>query len=306
MALLKRDRAAEACPKLAASQRLDPGMATQFRLAECYEKIGQTATAYALFLEVADAARAAKSQEREEFARKRAVMLEPRLTKLILAVPPELRSLEGFSLIRDGAVVDRFSWGAPVPIDPGEHIIEAAAPGRQSWRTKIHVDAKPGVTVRDIPMLEPSKPASAMELRAPVVQKGDGEATRRASPAAANAAPWSMQRQVGVALGAIGLGGLVVGSVFGIQTFAKTGAARCSNTDPPMCDAAGLQLQQEANTTANVANVAFAVGGAALIGGLVLFVTAPATKAKPETPSRVWVGPYVGLQTTALSVRGEW
>src|SRR4051812_15569899 len=63
--LMQDFKPALACPKFEEAQRLDPGMATQFRLAECYEKTGRLAAAFTLFREVAAAARAAKSPERE-------------------------------------------------------------------------------------------------------------------------------------------------------------------------------------------------------------------------------------------------
>ena len=53
-----------ACEKLAKSQSLDPGMGTQYRLAECYEKLGRLASAYEQYTAVADAAKAAKKADR--------------------------------------------------------------------------------------------------------------------------------------------------------------------------------------------------------------------------------------------------
>ncbi len=44
--LTNAGRYAEACPKFKSAQDLDPGMATQFRLADCYEHIGKTASAW--------------------------------------------------------------------------------------------------------------------------------------------------------------------------------------------------------------------------------------------------------------------
>ena len=84
---------ADACPKLEESQRLDPGIGTQFNLAVCYEQVGRTASAWSTFLDVAGAARAAGQTEREKVARQRATALEPRLIRLTITAPvPSLRS----------------------------------------------------------------------------------------------------------------------------------------------------------------------------------------------------------------------
>src|SRR5687767_11951452 len=81
--LMKTRGFAEACPKLEKSQELDPGMGTQYRLAECYEGLGRTASAWALFIEVADDAKRAGIAAREAQSRKRAEALEPKLPGLV-------------------------------------------------------------------------------------------------------------------------------------------------------------------------------------------------------------------------------
>ena len=70
--LMSAGKYADACPKLAESQKLDPGVGTQFHLADCYEKLGQTASAWAGFLEAASAAKSMGQADREKVARERA------------------------------------------------------------------------------------------------------------------------------------------------------------------------------------------------------------------------------------------
>src|SRR6186713_1130212 len=85
--LIKQKKFVEACPKLQESNRLDPGIGTQFHLADCYEQSGRVASAWALFLDVASQARASGQLDREKAAQKRADNLQPRLPKLVVTVP---------------------------------------------------------------------------------------------------------------------------------------------------------------------------------------------------------------------------
>src|SRR5262245_38672975 len=67
----------KACGLLERSQHIDPGVGTLLYLAECYEKSGRSASAWATFREAADAADRAKETGRARTGRDRAARLEP-------------------------------------------------------------------------------------------------------------------------------------------------------------------------------------------------------------------------------------
>lgn len=170
--LMNAGQAAAACPKFAASQKLDPGMGTKFRLAECYEKIDRTASAWALFIEIGDEARGAKRPDREKIARKRAEDLAPKLARMTVVVAPDLANLAGLEVRRDGTVLERAVWDVPMPIDPGEHFLTATAPGKIAWESKSVVAQASKIVDVTIPRLEdmPKPPVlTTVEPVTPVV-----------------------------------------------------------------------------------------------------------------------------------------
>ena len=152
-ALMEQGNYAAACPKLVESQRLDPAVGTLLYLGECYDGNGQTATAWATFLAAADAAHSANQPERERTARERANALLARVSKLTITVAPEAR-VPGLEVKLDGTALGAASWGVATALDPGEHLIEASAPDRKPWSSRVRVG--PGGTQGTIavPMLE--------------------------------------------------------------------------------------------------------------------------------------------------------
>ncbi len=156
--LMADGKFAEACPKLAESQKLDPGVGTQFHLADCYEHVGQTASAWAAFLEAAAGAKSLGQTERERVARERAAALAPRLSKLTI-VAARGADVAGLEIKRDGSAVGRPLWGSAVPVDPGSHVVEAAAPGKKPWRTTVQVIGEQASLVVTVPALEQAPPA---------------------------------------------------------------------------------------------------------------------------------------------------
>src|SRR4051812_22939133 len=91
LALMKAGKYAEACPRLEESDKLDPGMGTEYRLAECYESAGKIVSAWTVFRAVADAAQREGKGERAAVAIRRAADLAPRLPMLLVEVPEPSR-----------------------------------------------------------------------------------------------------------------------------------------------------------------------------------------------------------------------
>ncbi|MBX3186414.1 MAG: tetratricopeptide repeat protein [Labilithrix sp.] len=259
--LVDAGRYAEACPKLEQSQKLDPAVGTQFNLADCYEHIGRTATAHALFAEVARIARAAGKFEREKSAKERAAALEPRLARVDVRVDAPAPGLE---VEIDGAAFDLKSAGA-VPIDPGAHKVRARAPNRVAWESDL--DAVEGrTTLLVVPALV--------------------DPTPKVAPAEAPSG-LSTQRSIALAAFGVGVAGVIVGAIGGAIALSKNAAAeeacpkdiyqfRCPTEE-------GASAWTSATSAGTVSTVGFIVGGVALAGAGVLWITAPSRKTRVGT-----------------------
>jgi tetratricopeptide (TPR) repeat protein len=269
--LMSAGKFAEACPKFEASQQLDPGLGTMLNLAECYEKTGRTASAWAEYREAIPLARAAGSRARLDLASERAQALQDRLSTLTI------RAISGddedphLEVRRDGVTVQPAELGSPIPVDPGEHVIEAVAPGKRAWSSKIRVAGNAARVSVEIPKLQTAaEPAGAAS---PATTPSAG------TPTASDASPGSGQRTVGLVLGGAGVVGLGLGAFFGLQASSKWSDAKRQCTDYPYgCSADATELRSNAGSSATVSTVAFLAGGALLATGMVLYLTAPSNQ----------------------------
>ncbi|MEZ4302613.1 MAG: hypothetical protein R3B70_47240 [Polyangiaceae bacterium] len=152
---MKAGNFAEACPMLAESQRLDPATGTLFNLADCYEHVGRTASAWTMFIDVAARMKVDNRPEHEKKARQRAAALEPKLTRMTIQVGSPAAGLE---ILRDGVVVGSALWGTAMPVDPGSHTVSARAADRKPWETTLEVKGEGHTTEVPVPELEPLPP----------------------------------------------------------------------------------------------------------------------------------------------------
>lgn len=267
-ALMTQGKAALACPKLEESQRLDPALGTQLNLADCYEKVGKTATAWSKFLEAAAAAGAAGRADAERAARERAAALVPRLLRLVVEVTSPAAS-PGLVVRRNGAPVGAAQWGASIPVDPGSHVITAEAPGHIPWRSVVVVDpGNPQATVR-VPQLAftAAKPLPA-------------QAATEATPAASRGAParssdgWSDKKTVALALGATGSVAVGVSLVLGVVAKSQYDAVAEDCPRNECTEPAGAE-RDSAKSKADLATVFGVAGLGAIAGGVTLWLLAP-------------------------------
>jgi|HubBroStandDraft_1064217.scaffolds.fasta_scaffold25508_2 hypothetical protein len=283
---------ADACPKFEDSQRMDAGIGTLFNLADCYEHIGRTASAWSDFLEVADTARSAGETEREGIARERASRLVPHLPHLIF-----VRSDPGAAgqIRLDGSALGEGALGAGLPVDPGKHLIEAVGPGKKPWASQVDVGDSASVTVT-VPALE-DEPAPA-----PVVSTA-ASAAPPAQPRAPPVTTW--QRPLGIALGGAGIVGVGIGTTFGLMASSAWNNARAAcGGDPTRCTnvPSGSSYRSTTETDGTVSTVGFIAGGLMVATGAVLFLTGRHHEGAPA--AGVTLAPTVGPRFASVTLDG--
>jgi len=285
--LSQAGRFAEACPKFEESFRLQPGMGTEFNLADCLEHIGKTASAqpgmgtefnladclehigktasaWGRYRSVAAAAKLAGQSAREKVAQERANRLEPNLCRLRIDVEKE----NGVVVERDGSPVGEGQWRTPVPIDPGEHTITANAPGKIPFNRAIAVSSCNAPIVVTIPTLavDPLPPAS------PSTGAGEGPA-----PAARTTTNGTRTALIvtGLALTAVGVG---ITAGFGAASLSSKNEAAPHCKADGSCDGEGLALKADALRYGDMATVGLVTASVFAVATVVVVIAMPSTQ----------------------------
>ncbi|HEX6276462.1 MAG TPA: hypothetical protein VFZ53_25650 [Polyangiaceae bacterium] len=284
--LFQAGRYAEACPKLAESNRLDPATGTLLTLALCHESEGKLASAWAEFTDVEGRAQREGRDDRVKIAREHATALRPRLSTLAVDVPADVAQTPGFELKVDGVALGSGSFGVAVPVDGGEHRLEASAPGKAPWQSNVTVKAESDAVRVAVPALADAPPSAV----APVTSPAPSD-----PPPQEAASDGSTLRTAGLITAGAGVVALGVGTFLALDAKSKYDDAekRCTNG---VCPPGPYQDSEDARSQGTIATVVFAVGGAALATGAVLFFIAP-TGSSDERPAaglrvdRIGLGP---------------
>jgi hypothetical protein len=155
--LMAEGKYAEACPKFAESYRLDAATGTLLNLAACHESEKKLATAWTEFTEAGASARRDHRDDRVKFVEEHLAAIEPMLSRLTVTVAPNAE-VPDLKVQLDGVVVLAAARGVPAPVDPGEHVVEAQAPGRKSWSQRVRINEQAQNLTVMVPLLDVEAP----------------------------------------------------------------------------------------------------------------------------------------------------
>lgn len=259
-----------AVPKLRESLSYESSIGARLSIVDCVEQ-RDAVTAWKLLKEASVLA-LLNHDERLTVVEQRAAILQSRLATIVFRLP-SIADQPGFELRVDGELIDRYLFRYGWATSAGRHVVEASANGR---RFTGNVNAEIG-------------------KETPIEAVLQGEDCRTVAPAAVVAPPpayhdrGATRRAVGLGLGALGIATIANGVVFGILTLdkKKTIESQCGGS-VGNCAAPNHSLdgaRESADTMAAISTVSFIVGGAALLGGAALYLTAPSANA-PRTGLR--------------------
>jgi hypothetical protein len=211
--------------------------------------------------------------------------------KLAARIPSVIITVKGPSapdVTLDGAPLPAAALGEKHPVDPGAHMIRASANGfeartvsitlTEGKQESVTVELKPTAQAESSPPEPSPSPAAASAPPGPVTR-----------PAGTSEAVGSTQKTLGIiglSLGGVGFG---LGGATGVLAIVQRNSfkSRCAGYDCPADLAATISTYR---TLGALSTAGFIVGGAGVVAGTILLLTAPKAKGRAEAS----VTPLVG------------
>ena len=235
--------------------------------------------------------------------------LEPRIAMLMISVTGA--DPKTVSVMVDGQKMSSVFIGAPKPVDPGEHKVQAIGEGMASEVLTLHIKegARENVSLtmtvqkgvmppattssETTPMVPPPAHSSRVEMRgsdiAPLPPEGRSNGMRIASFAA-------------LGVGAVGLG---VGTVFGLQSMGKRSDADDLCPDPNRCPLSQKDkvegLDEDARKAQTLATIGFIAGGVGVAAGVTLFVLSGKKQDQTAQQRGPTIHPWLGLGSAGVT-----
>jgi hypothetical protein len=205
--------------------------------------------------------------------------LEGLIPKLTLVLVGPGATLPNVTVKADGELLAPELVGVEMPINPGSHVLSAAAPGGEE--TSLTVTIAVGAKQRtELTVAAPAARTEPVSAKPPPV----------VTPPKDHAAPGQWQRPAAYVAGAIGVAGLATGIVTGslAQSHYSQAKSECPNRT---CveGSNGADELASFRTLRTVSTIGYIVGGVGLAAGVTLIVLAPRAERAPA--AALWLGP---------------
>ncbi|MBX3231545.1 MAG: PEGA domain-containing protein [Labilithrix sp.] len=283
----------DAIEKLARSEKLFHAPTTLARLGECQVQVGKlvegTENLNKVVRETLAPNAPAAFAAAQERAKKVLAEAKPKIAKLKIAVAGP----EGQYVVKlDGEVVPPANLNMNRPTDPGEHEVEASAPGYKTARAKVTLQEGGNDSVALTLEVDPNAPKPE-----PVVAPAPAPPPVAPPPLPPPAQPEPREQPsrvpayVGVGVGAAGI---AVGTIFGLMATSKKSEIedQCQGT---RCPSSVQGDVDSGRTMGTISTVGFVVGAVGLVAGVYFYLTSsPKTGSTPP-------GTFVGANGVRLS-----
>ncbi len=300
-----------ACPKFADSYQLDPAVGTLLNVADCEQRLGHLAEAWARFQKAID--QLPKTDDRRSAVEKMTADLEKRLPHLTIRLTPV--TPRGAVVERDGAPVVSSSLGVALPVDPGHHVVVVKVAGHQERRFEVDVaegeskliQGEPGPSLPPIKSptvvtpLTTTPKAKVNGVEAQAVKGGTGPHSpqpARQQQRLLPSQPISHSRTSAYIVGGVGAAGIVVGIITRALAFGQKSTISGHCNANKACDATGLDAVSSASTYQTVSTVSLLIGLAGIGTGVYLAI---GDSEKPA--AQATLQPMVLPMGTGLSIR---
>jgi hypothetical protein len=202
----------------------------------------------------------------------------------------------------DGKVLLDKADGRAVEVNPGTHTFtfEAAdgtktdlqvvvAEGQKNERVEATI-GKPQKAATALP----APPAFTSAAPTPAAPAAPPSTSAESAPAQSSPGPWNA---LGIVTTGVGVVGLAIGTVFGVQASSKKSSAGCNSNS--VCQTqADVDTLHDAHNAGDLSTVFFVVGGALAAAGITMWAIAP--------HGPVNVAPSPSWNTAGLNVEGTW
>ena len=264
----------DAIPKLERAEKLHHSAIVLSRLGECQVNAGKLVEGTEMLRKVLREPLPANPSPALSKAYERAQTVldaaKPKIAGLTISVPSPPSDLR---LTVDGQIVASTLVDSELPADPGDHLIEASAPGFLKATSHVTLGSADKKTVTLKLEADPNAPPPPAPGTAPDAAASPPPQAPLTKPVVADAAspdvpPQAPSRAAAYVSWGVGIVGVGVGTAFGLITLKDKHNLQCEGNT---CPASQRDAVDSAKRSGTISTIAFGVGGAGLVLGTVLY-----------------------------------